>query len=184
MEPKENGQASAKLEFVYTADDKIDTVHIYANTTGSLEKIGFFKYNYSGEKVASFSMFLEFMGAMLELSKNEYTYTGDNVSLMTTYSFDMSSMSLSLESTTEYTYDNKKNPMVGVGLDYLMGDVMFISKNNILTEVTKDDAGVTLDEMSYNYTYTYTSNNYPEVSTVTSFDNSETEVTTYSYDCE
>jgi hypothetical protein len=103
---------------------------------------------------------------------------------MTTYSIDMSTMSLSLESTTEYTYDDKKNPMIGIGLDNLMGDVMFMSKNNILTETYKDDSGMTEDDMSYNYSYTYTSNNYPEVSTVTSFDNSETEVTTYSYDCE
>jgi len=184
MESIENGQTENKLEMVYTADDKIDTVHLYANTTGTLEKLGYFKYVYSGEKVASVSMYFEYMGTMLEVSKNEFTYTGDNVSLMTTYSMDMSTMSLSLESTTEYTYDDKKNPMIGIGLDNLMGEAMFMSKNNILTETVRDADGIVQNDASLNYSYTYSENDYPEVSTATTFDNSETEVTTYSYDCE
>jgi len=183
MESLDNGQTESKLEIVYAAD-KIDTVHLYAQLMGGLEKVGFYKYSYSGDNVSSVSMYYEVMGNMVEAGKSEFTYTGDNVSMLKMYEFDVATMGLKLAATMEYTYDDKTNPFIGIGIDNLMGDVMFMSKNNVITETIKDADGIVQNDASLNYTYTYSNNNYPEVSTVTTFDNSETEITTYTYDCE
>lgn len=94
--------------------------------------------------------------------KEVYTYTGNNIT--TIVETDGSGSS----TTTTLTYDDKKNPMYGMGLEMFESD--FISVNNVLTEV---EGGNTTT-----YTYEYNSNGYPTKSTGSNGDNE-----TMTYDC-
>lgn len=184
MESYNNGNLESKMEIIYNSNNKPDTLNLYTNATGSLNKVGYFKYSFNGDQLSSISMFAEAMGNIIEVSKTDFQFVGNNVSKITQYEFNFSSMSLELSETRDFTYDDKKNAFIGIGLDYFMGEVQFLSENNVASVTVKDDQGSVMNDRSYNFTYEYNSNDYPTKQTQTSFDNSDTEVTLYEYSCE
>lgn len=175
----EGSTLSMQLEFKYST--KLDSVIMYMDSLGTLKKAGFYLYSYSGSNISKISTYFKLMGIEKEVSKMEYTYNGDNISTVKSYGFGI--VQPELESITTYEYDAKVNPFRGIGLNDLLGEVQFMSKNNITKKTYKDADGNTDDSKSYNYTYEYNSNDYYTKSTVVSFDNSETKIMVFDYTC-
>lgn len=182
MEATVGGSIETKMELTYNTEDLPINVDLYQDQGAGLLKLGFFEYTYSGTKIKNMSMNFEVLGQMMVVSKSEFTYSGDNISLVKKYELG-GTLSLELVSTTAYDYDDKKNPMKNIGLDYFMGEVQFISINNYTEMTVKDASSSIMQEESYNITYEYNSDNYPTKITNVSFDNSTTEVEVYTYDC-
>jgi len=171
----------AKIEFKYSAD-KIDTAYIYMDTLGMMKKVGFYKYLYNDNKITTISTYFEIFGQSFVISKTEFTFSGDNVTKTVEYETD-STLSLQLTSTTIFEFDDKVNPYRNIGVNDLMGDPAFMSKNNIAKMTVKDNAGNVTDKKSYNLTYEYNSDNYFTKYVKTNFDNSKSTTYTLEYDC-
>ncbi len=182
LESYEGTVLKAEFEIKY-ASSHIDSVILYMDTLGTMKRVGFYKYTYNSDKISSISMYIEFMGQMIEISKDEYIFSGDNVSTKTSYEMG-GSFTLVLSSTTTFEYDDKVNPYRNVGINDLMGEPAFMSKNNITKLTTKDDAGNVIDAESYNFTYEYNSDNYYTKYVKTNFDNSKSTTYTLEYDCQ
>lgn len=129
------------------------------------------EYAYSGDNLAA----LDFVIAGNSVQKITYTYTGSNVTKTST----TASGSLAGEET--FTYDEKKNPMNGVGIDYTLGDAGLASVNNQLTNTKTDAADVVVDAESYVNTYEYNDNDYPTKVTANALDNQTTTVSVLEY---
>jgi hypothetical protein len=182
MEDYDSGAIDSKLEITYNSENQPIKLDIFTDQGTGLTKVGYYEYTYSSSKLTKLSMFFEVLSQMKEIQKSEFEYSGDNVSKITNYEIG-ASLTLELSGTVEYTYDDKKNPFLNIGLDYFMGDIQFISKNNYTKMTTKDETGTTIDDESTNATYEYSAENYPTKSTTVAFDNSDTEISTYTYDC-
>ena len=182
LETYKDSNLESRIVFKYIAN-KVDSVILYADTLGSLKKVGFYLYHYNGERISSISMYVEFMGQVIEILKNDYIYSGDNVSTKTEYKMG-GGFTLELSSTSTYEYDDKINPYRNIGINDLMGDFGFMSKNNITKITIKDDSGSIDEENSENFTYEYNSDNYFTKYVKTSFDNSKSTTYTLEYDCQ
>jgi hypothetical protein len=174
-----------KYEYLYNAQGKISKVDYYEEQGGTLQKIWYYEYTFTGDDLTKVVKKVEYSGQTIEAEKYEFTYSGGNIVSEKDYEFDLSSLSLELTYSTEYEYDNKINPYKGIGLDYIVAYPMFlfISKANFTKLTMKDDQGVVVKDFSSNVTYEYNDNNYPTKATDVSFDNSETYITTFDYDC-
>jgi YD repeat-containing protein len=80
-----------------------------------------------------------------------------------------------LISTTEYVYDNKKNPWRNIGLDALYG----YGDNNVIRQ-TKTEGATTREDV---FSYTYTQNGYPKQMTYSTNANDDTYTQTFTYNC-
>jgi hypothetical protein len=175
-----------KMVFIYGSGTHPDSVAMYSDDgNGNLERDGSYILTFTGDKLTKVEVPYTIMGNTIIISKTEYTYTGENLTMESEYEFDLTTLQMELTSSYEYEHDAKKNPYYGIGLNYFVFlDGMFGSENNVTKETYKDDAGTVDQEYSYNYTYEYNSSNYPTKSTSTSFDNSDTYVEMYEYDCQ
>jgi hypothetical protein len=176
----ESGAVTTQLSFSYNANGGFDKVNISTDPGTGLEPVGYFQYTYAGTKIAQVSTFGEFIGQPIEVAKSLFTYSGDNVTLKQDYSMN-ATFTLELTGTSTFEYDTKTNPYRNIGVNDLMGEVQFMSANNVTKITVKDAAGVTIDADSYNNVYEYTAANLPSKLTQTSFDNSTTEVMLISY---
>ena len=184
MEYYDGTTLTDKFEYFYNAQGKISKVDIYEEQGGSLQKFGYYEYTFTGDDLTKVVTKVEYAGQTVEAEKYVFTYSGGNVITAKFYEFDISTLSLVFSGSIAYEYDTKINPYRGVGLDYTMiDDITFMSKANYTKMTTKDDQGVVLKDESYNVTYEYNDNKYPTKMTETSFDNSETDITTIDYDC-
>lgn len=181
MEMSTAGIVGLQYVYSYDAQGHPDTSKMFSNQGGTMILLGFTTFSFSGDNISSASMFIDVAGNIIESSKKEFTYSNDNVATMKEYSSNGTSLNLSL--TYEYEYDGKTNPLYSVGLEFLDVSAFFMSKENITKETIKDDQGVILQDESMNTVYEYKSSKYPTKQTSTSFDNSETEVSTMNYDC-
>jgi hypothetical protein len=179
----ENGDTTMKMKMSHSGT-KLDSTDLFVDMGAGLKMFSRFVYVYNGNKLAAMLTKADPLGTgFVVVSKNEYTFNGDNVSMIKEMQMDVTSGTFKLNSTTEYTYDDKKNPYVGIGVDYLMGEAQFISVNNPLKMTYKDDTGTVDNDESEDYTYEYNSNGYPTKVTAKSFSGSSTDVTTNEYDC-
>jgi len=174
-----------KYEYFYNAQGKISKVDYYEEQGGTLQKIWYYEYTFTGDDLTKVVTKVDYSGQTIEGEKYVFTYSGGNVITEKHYEINLSSLSLKLESTSAYEYDTKINPYRGIGLDYTVAYPMFllISKANFTKMTVKDDQGVVQKDISSNVTYEYNDNKYPTKVTDVSFDNSETYVTTVDYDC-
>ena len=187
MESYDNGTIESKMELVYVNNTTPDSLVMYSdNGSGTLERDGVVTLSFNGEKIAKLEMIENVAGVDVVLFKSEFTYTGENLTMQKDYSFSFTALGLELDGTMEMEYDSKKNPLYNVGLSYLAfwSPVEFGSVNNITKLTSKDENGTVLQDESENYTYEYNTNNYPTKQSLTAFDNSYTDVTQFSYDCQ
>lgn len=182
MEGYNAGAIDSKLEISYNSENQPIKSDMFTDQGTGLTKIGYYEYTYSSSKLSKISMFFEILSQMKEVKKSEFEYSGDNVSKVTNYELG-GTLTLELSGTVEYTYDDKKNPFLNIGLNYFMGDIQFISKNNYTKMTIKDETGTIADDESANITYEYSTENYPTKATIVTFDNSNTEISTYTYNC-
>ncbi len=183
LEIIESGSVSLKIEYTYDAQGKPTKGKVFVDQGSGLTETGFYNYVFSGDDMVEQSMTVDLMGQSIKVSKSTFTYDAGNVKVMKTYTYDAQTFQLKLENTFDYVYDGKINPYHGVGLDYLMGEVQFLSKANPTKITVSDDQGAVMNNESYNIVYDYKDDKYPTKSTATAFDNSDTEVTTMEYDC-
>jgi len=183
LERIESGSVSFKIEYTYDAQGKPTKGKMFADQGSGLTELGFYEYVFSGDDMIEQSMTMDFMGQSIKVNKSTFTYDAGNVKVMKTYAFDTQTLQLKLENTFDYVYDGKINPYHGVGLDYLMGEVQFLSKANPTKITVSDDQGAVMNDESYNIVYDYKDDKYPTKSTATAFDNSDTEVTSMEYEC-
>lgn len=180
----DKGDTATYLVMHYSSASHPDSASVYMNMGVGLVKSATFVYTFTGDQLTLMETKADPLGTgPFVVSKNEYTYTGKNLTTLKAYSFSVTAMSLVLESTTDYTYDDKKNPFFGIGIDYLMGEPQLSAANNVTKLTFKDDKGAVDKKKSFNYTYEYTSNGYPSKATEKDFDNSHTEVTNMEYNC-
>jgi hypothetical protein len=179
----ENGDTSMKIEVTYSGN-KPSVANLHINMGTGLKLFSKFVYTFNNDELTKMVTQADPVGTgFMDVAKKEYTYSGKNVVMIKESQFDATSGTMKLKSTTEYTFDDKKNSYVGIGVDYLMGEPQFISVNNPLKVTYKDDKGVVDNDESYNYTYEYNSNDYPTKITAKNFSGSKTEVTTNEYNC-
>ncbi len=183
MEDYDGTTLSGKAEYSYNAQGKISKVDLYEDQGGSLQKLGYYEYTFTGDDLTKVVTKVEYSGQTIEAEKYVFTYSGGNVMTVMSYEFDLSTLSLVLSSSIAYEYDTKINPYRGVGLDYAIIEPVFMSKANYTKMTVKDDQGVVQKDESSNVTYEYNDNKYPTKMTEISFDNSETYITTIDYDC-
>lgn len=185
MEAFENGVVTTKIDVTYDGNGKQYQADIYIDTlgTGTLTKMGYYRFTYSGDQLTQYSMYFSFMGQNLEITRTVLTYTGSNVTKVSNYVLSMTTFQQELDNTVDYTYDAKKNPRRGVGVDYFLGQIELCSANNPVTSTYKDADGVISQSESMNFTYEYNADNYPTKGTETAADNSYTSTRTVTYNC-
>jgi len=183
MENFDGTTLSGKFEYSYDAQGKLSKADIFGDQGGTFKKIGYYEYTFTGDNLTKLVTKVEYLGQTIEAEKVEFTYSGGNAVTQKDYAFDYGSLSLKLEFTTTYEYDTKINPYRGLGANYIMGDPQFISKANVTKMTVKDNQGIVQKDQSSNITYEYNDSNYPTKATDVSFDNSETDVTIFDYDC-
>lgn len=183
MEEYQSGSVTTKLEYTYNAQSKPLKAKLFIDQGTGLSELGFFEFTFSGDDMTEQSMTMDVMGQTIKVSKTTFTYDAGNVTIMKSYSINMTTLQMDLDNTSDFVYDGKINPYHGVGIDYLMGDPQFLSKANPTKITISDDQGAVMNDESYNIVYEYKDAKYPTKSTATSFDNSDTEVTTMEYDC-
>jgi len=180
-----NDDLESKMEVIYDANGKVDKIDIYADNPGTgMEKVAIYEYTFSGDNLSKFEIYFEYNGNMILFSKKEFTFDAGNITSMKNYKIDITTLQLSYDGKTEYQYDTKNNPAHGVGIEYIFGEFWMLSKNNIITKTVSDDTGAIQNDESVNVVYEYNDNKYPTKQTITSFDNSHSEVTRYEYNCE
>lgn len=182
----DNGNVKAKFEYKYSNTSNPDSAIMWEDKgNGKLERTAF-GLTFSDDKLVKAESYFEVLGQSVVIAKIEFTYSGDNLSEYKTYKFKVSSLQMELESTINFEYDSKKNPMHGVGLDFFFfeTDIPFMSKNNI-TKCTYKDASGTVDQSkSFTNAIEYNTNNYPSKITTNYNDGSKSNAVTYSYDCQ
>ncbi|RLD45833.1 MAG: hypothetical protein DRI86_04885 [Bacteroidetes bacterium] len=181
IETYDGTSLKSKIVYKYIAD-RIDSAIIYIDTLGTMKRVGFYKYTYNADKISNISVYFELFGQMLEVSKNQYIYSGDNVSEVTIYEIG-GSLALELSYTETYEYDDKINPYRNIGINDIISDPAFMSKNNFTKKTVKDDSGKIDNEESYEISFEYNSDNYYTKYVRTSFDNSKTITYTVEYEC-
>ena len=174
------GSADMKLEFTNNASGMPVKADVFSDDGAGLIQVGYFEYTYSGNQLTQMSMFFEVMGQTLEVSKSEFIYSGDNVSMIKLYEMG-GTLALEYAGSEIYEYDTKVNPYLNIGLNFFMGEINFMNKNNYTKMTSKDASGAVMNDQSENVTYEYNSANQPSKRTINSFDNSYTDMTILSY---
>jgi len=175
--------SSLKSKIIFKYSNHLDSTIIYIDTLGVMTKVGYHTYTYNGDKLSSISTYFELFGQTLEVEKMQYIYSGDNVSTITKY--EMGGLfTLELTSTSTFEYDDKINPYRNIGINDLLGEVQYMTKNNITKFTMKDNSGTIIEDESLNLVYEYNSDNYFTKYVQTNFDNSNTETVTIDYKCE
>lgn len=185
IEGIDNGTVSDKFEFYYGANTTPDSLIMYSDNGGTMERQAAYALTFSGNQLVKAELIISYMGFDIVYQKSEFTYTNGNMTMEKNYEFDFTTLSMALTGSSEYSYDNKKNPYYGIGLDYLVffDSGIFGSQNNAISYTDKDDTGTIDQSNSTTSTIEYNTNNYPTKITKTSLDNSSTDVETYTYDC-
>ncbi|PSR53595.1 hypothetical protein AHMF7605_08670 [Adhaeribacter arboris] len=143
---------------------------------------------------------LNYMGidAVAPVDYTDYTVAAGNITKTTHYTLDENWLAgldsnnlppqsefmkhMELWSTTEYQYDDKKNPLKALSfINFVIEDVSTLSANNITTKVEKEKSGTTTNTTTI--VYEYNTEGYPTKQTATET-NSTPETTTLSYDCQ
>lgn len=185
MESIDNGNVDTRIVFIYSNSENPDSVVMYSQNNGSLERAMTLALSFSNNKISSVSGYYTYMGQTINISRNDYTWNGENVSEVKEYEMG-GTMQLEYSGKWTYTYDDKNSPYKNLGLQNLiiMEDVSFLSTNNPLTETYTDNTGIIDQSSSLYFTYEYTTENYPSKVTESAVDNSYTDVTMLTYDCQ
>jgi hypothetical protein len=182
LEVYNSSDITEKIEFTYSSS-QLDSGIIYMDTLGSMTKVGYFLFTYNGDKLIKMSMFYKILGQTLEISKREIVFDGDNVSQVSYYELG-GAFSLELTGTIDLEYDDKINPYLNIGINDLMGDPQYMSKNNVIKVTYKDADGNIDNKESDNIAFEYNSDNYFTKYVITSFDNTISETYTIDYECQ
>lgn len=182
----DNGNLEMKLTYHYGTSGKADSLYQYVDNGNGLELEATFALFFTEDNLTKVEGIKEFYGQSVTINKIEYTYNNGNAIMMSNYEFDVPTLSLKLQSTTSYEYDTKKNPYRNIGLNnfFVAFDISFMSVNNPIKSTEKDKDGIVSQDKSENYSYEYSSNDYPTKVTSTTFDSSYSETTVLTYDCE
>ena len=180
---KANGDLESKVIFSYDTQGKVEKGDLYSMVAGTLSKVGFYEYTFTGDNMTKQAEFLDIAGVSKEVNTFEFTYDAGNVMTVKEYTFDLSTATLKLSETRDLVYDGKINPFQGIGLEFIIADPMTLSKANPTQITVSDDQGQVLQDESMNIVYVYKDNKYPTKQTATTFDNFGTEVTLLEYDC-
>ncbi|MDQ4139715.1 MAG: hypothetical protein M3142_04255 [Bacteroidota bacterium] len=143
---------------------------------------------------------LSYLGinASAPVDYTDYTVTAGNITKAVHYTIDENWLEsldennmppqsefmnhMELWSTSEYQYDDKKNPLKLLNfISFLLEDASTLSVNNITVKVEKDNAGTTTNTTTN--VYEYTPEGYPSKLTSTER-NSTSEITTLTYNCQ
>jgi len=180
---KANGDLESKVIYSYDAQGRVEKGDLYSMLAGSLNKVGFYEFTFTGDNMTKYARFLEIAGVSTEVNTFEFTYDAGNVKTAKEYKYDISTTTFKLSETRDLMYDGKINPFRGIGLQFVIVDPMTLSMSNPTQITVSDDQGQVVQDNSMNIVYEYNDNKYPTKQTATSFDNSETEVTLLEYNC-
>ena len=182
----DSGTYDSKIVYHYASNGIADSAYQWSDEGNGLELQGTFFLTYTGDNLTKIESIKYFVGQAVVVGKIEYVYDAGNATSMSTYELNLSTLSLKLTSTATYEYDSKKSPYRGIGIDnlFIAEEIGFMSVNNPTKETVKDKDGNTMQDESYTYSYEYNDNDYPTKVTDVTFDNSETNVTVLTYDCE
>ena len=180
---KANGDLESKVVYFYNAQGKVEKGDLYSMLAGTLSKVGFYKYTFTGDNLTKHAKFLEIAGVSTEVNTFEFTYDAGNVKTVKEYAYNLNTTSFILTETRDLVYDGKMNPFRGIGLQFVLADPVTLSLANPTQITVSDDQGQVLQDESMNIIYKYNDSKYPIKQTATTFDNSESEVTVLDYDC-
>lgn len=173
-----------KMEYSYSGGN-ISEAELFMDMGNGLKSFAVYEYTFTGDHVTKVEMKMDILGTgnPIVAQKMEFAYTGDNPTTATEYTFDAASMGLKKSGETDYVYDDKKNPLHNIGINFIFPEAEFFAVNNYTKVTIKDDAGAVDQDESANITYEYNENGYPTKSTTTNFSGNNTEVATIEYDC-
>ncbi len=178
------GKLITKMVYSYVGG-KISEAELFIDMGNGLKSFAVYLYTFSANHLSKVEMKMDVLGTGTPIvaGKKEFAYTGDNPTTVTEYTFDAGSMSLKKSSETEYVYDDKKNPIHNVGIDYMFYDVQFISKNNYTKMTVKDDHGAIDKDASENVTFEYNASGYPTKATSSNLSGNRGGVMIMEYNC-
>lgn len=157
-------KVTSKLMLTYV-DDKPSTGMYQVDNGSGLEDYYEHIYTFSGDKLVQLDFMKDVSGVPTALQQFKYSYSGDNVSKVVMIGYGGTDAG-----NITYTYDGKKNPIHGKGIDFVLGEVEYMSPSNV-TKNTKIVADVVVEPQSFNNTYEYNDNDEPTKKVSNSFDN-------------
>ena len=169
----ENGIVTYYMTFEYGNDGRLSKQHMFAKDSSShFNEYQYSTYTYNNKGLISEEKEYDpETNQLLASQTREYDSKGN---LIKKASYNYANEQPILSYTTEYTYDDKRNPWYNMD-QYAINEGN--NPNNRLTEVTKDKHGI--EESATTYAYTYTSEGYPASITTTSGGKTETSTATY-----
>jgi len=174
-----NNVAIFKIELTYNAGLPVEGNYKEAGASGLVDKYKL-TYAYDGDKIKTIDYVSKISGVSITVLRKNFTYSGSNIGGVET--FTTNGTSLVSSGTEAFTYDDKKNSMHGVGIDFVLADPMVMSTNNQKSNTKLDAAGATVNAQSFVRTYEYNDKDFPTKTTATSLDNQTIVVTTFEYE--
>ncbi|HUC80653.1 MAG TPA: hypothetical protein VMR70_07030 [Flavisolibacter sp.] len=118
-------------------------------------------YVYTGDKLTSAIDYYDdgSGGGYTPYSKEEYSYTGKNISQIKSYTYDESTRTYDLETTVNYEYDLKVNPISFPEDVPAISMLLYYSANNEVKKTVTDHLTGTTDVLTT--AITYNNNNRP-----------------------
>lgn len=148
----------------YDGSNRPSKARIYAeDSTGGLSEVAQLTNVYTNNQVTRSNVYFVDNGTPVLFLYQEYSYTSGNIVNEKTYFADAFGQG-QLNSTSDYQYDNKKNPYLLLNMPVLFSGAA-MSTNNPTSATYKDRNGATTD--SETYTYVYNGNGYPTSVTTT-----------------
>ena len=173
-----NGATAGEKITVTYVDGKPSSANFQQNSGAGLVNYLTLIYTFSGDKLTTIDYTTNVSGVPPTImQKFNFTTSGANYTRN-----DKEGAGGSANGYSEYTYDNKKSPMHGVGVDFILGAIEMMSVNNTTMQKFVSSTGQIDQAQSVNTTYLYNAENYPTKQTDVSFDGNATIVITFTYE--
>lgn len=173
----ENDTMTHKNEYVIE-NNRISKVSFFSiDNAGNLVPAAYeTHYSYNSDDQISV---VEYKENSIVTQRNEYTWENGNLKEEKYYTASNGSQ-FGLWSTYAYTYDDQKNPLRGIGIDFFVDSYNI---NNILEKLTSYTSEGSTDRQE-TYTYEYNSNGYPtKITKVDQNGSVNIDEYTYTYTC-
>lgn len=169
-----NSAPTTKMIVTYNGD-KPSVYKVQSNQGSGLVDDYNINLTFTGDNLTKSELVKMVNGSPVVVAEVVYTYDGDKVT----------KVNKGAGGYAQYEFDSKKNPYMGIGIDYFKGDIDNELLNIVPYNMTMKRMLSATDQlneaMSVNITYEYNSNDYPIKSTSLSFDTNNEIVKMYEY---
>jgi hypothetical protein len=164
--------------YTYNGDGRLTKRESFYDNGSGIVKQSINTYEYDGNKRLIRKNRYNASAPTVIESYELYTYPSGNTARQTSYYDNDSDGTPDLDSTTDYTFDDKNSPQLLLGVAY---DDEYVSEHNTLTEVYTR-AGGTGTPDTYTFSYEYNAQGFPTKMTA-DYGGTSPEIVNISYNC-